>query len=979
MTAWTEAFIKKHRDDPTYIETSAVKKSVQTLNDNNILILVSKAGGGKSKLCLELAHIYKEKHYKPMIFTNTKKIETDLISSNCFVILEDIFGGTHLEFDDDVHKSALDFLIACPDNGTKFVITMRTNGEAYKLIFSQHEIFKNNIINLDQFVLSTSERKEIFLSHLNSNNISICKCDRTSERDCCNKVIRLDGNIQVGRTLFEEIITRVPDTHVGFPQACHVFCSNTQMARLGLKFFENTTKSQIDEFKSMKLKALTDNAVMYQYCILVYTTIKGYFDLKNLDNILISNILSTLESDKQIITFDVSQILTELEGRFLVQELLQNDFMDSTDIPVNFFQHTTILEAVLISYGDNFLKNMSFSEKECMFDKSPAQLKVILEYVRPKEYQLLPIEHEFTISVGLDLLVQGLVEFLKSDRIAIEIGKYLRKVGLKSRNDELIIKFFKRANLNSFRGFTIERLIDGLTKRGKCLLFATSHRKILEQNLNDTSFEVFFENFCPVGSQKITDTLISLRHEVLLKKLRTYMVSINGLVDHKMGYRIGKYLRKTAILNRNDTFVKLYSMDLDQTISFSETAPTRFLDRIINEKSEENLQYLPIKRKHTFISQINSFLDGLTDCCKCSLFMAYHPTICERYALFGNTEFILAVVKIQLESNSMDNDLMSDILFSRINSSDYYYIHQVTGFYIRDEIKTSNREYSLQLHCDTNSIKIGQFLRQVRQHKNYKFVNVFLSSICFVVGFENVKSICCAKLPTSHEFNYKYLSPLTMKCLLETLDNTSSNSTPAGLPLYCKAFFGKFVFVYSSIPTFLKYCRPISSDERNKTTFVEVESALLAMKLITGLREFSEFHSETEVRKYFGLSGNDAIILETDHFMYFLDSNYFDQSVIRDIGSYVYIHGIKKGNVNFIDSVIQCLECHVDNGITNIITNEDVLITLPKPPNFTSTRLKLFNSGLTNDGERLDEVKRFAPKLFEQVRRAQASCDSKKK
>lgn len=112
-------------------------------------------------------------------------------------------------------------------------------------------------------------------------------------------------------------------------------------------------------------------------------------------------------------------------------------------------------------------------------------------------------------------------------------------------------------------------------------------------------------------------------------------------------------------------------------------------------------------------------------------------------------------------------------------------------------MKLRNREYSLQLHCDKNSIKIGQFLQQVTQHKNNKFVNVFLSSICFVVGFENVKSICCAKLPTIHEFSYKYLSPLTMKCLLETLDNTSSNSTLAGLPLYCEAFFGKFVFVYS--------------------------------------------------------------------------------------------------------------------------------------------------------------------------------------
>lgn len=267
MTAWTEAFIKKHRDDPTYIETAAVRESVQILNNNNILILVSKAGGGKSKLCLELARIYKEKHYKPMIFTNTKKIKTDLISSNCFVILEDIFGGTNLEFDDDVHKSALDFLIECPENGTKFVITMRTNGEAYTHIFSQHEIFKNNIVNLDQFLLSKSVRRKIFVKHLTVNNISICKCDCTSERECCNKVIGLDGNIQVGRTLFEEIVTRVPDTHVGFPQACHVFCSNIQMARQGLKCFENTTKSQIDEFKGMKLKALTDHAVMYQYCI----------------------------------------------------------------------------------------------------------------------------------------------------------------------------------------------------------------------------------------------------------------------------------------------------------------------------------------------------------------------------------------------------------------------------------------------------------------------------------------------------------------------------------------------------------------------------------------------------------------------------------------------------------------------------------------------------------------------------------------
>ncbi|VDI15403.1 Hypothetical predicted protein [Mytilus galloprovincialis] len=970
MTAWTKALIKKHREDSTYIETRAVGCAEDILNENNILILVSKAGGGKSKLCLQLAHIYSEKQYKPMLFSNTKKIKTGLISSKCFVILEDIFGGTNLEFDDDIHKSTLDILSACPENETKFVLTMRTNGEAYKHIFSKHKIFKNNIINLDKIILTTSEKRKIFLKHLTVNNLSICKCDFTTEQVCCNQVINLDGSIQVGRKLFEEIITLVPDTHVGFPQACNVFSSNKQMSKLGLNFFENTTKSQIEEFKKMKLKALNDNWTMYQYCILVYTAIKGYFDLSDPDNILITNILSALEFDKTHIPVELKQLLTKLDGKFFVQGWLQKDYMENTIIPAYFFKHTTILEAVLLSYGDNFLKNMSFSELECQVYKCPAQLKVIKEYVRPKGYKILPTEQEFTISVGSDLLIQGLVEFLKSDRNAIEIGKYLHKVALKSSYDNLIASFFERANLNSFQGLTIERLLDGLTKRGSCSLFSIHHRNILYQYINYISFQVFIKDVRPARLQQIGDEFFKFSHEVLIRRLISYMVPTIDSDVKTNGDDVGKYIRKTAILERNDTFVKSFFMDLDQELFYFDQ-PIHFYDQIINEKSGGNLEHLPIERKHTLLCQLNNILDGLTDCCKCSLFMKFHPTICERYALFGSLNFILMFLKYNiLECVSINNDVMSYIILSRINACDYYYVQHMTGNCLRDVMKTSNKEYSLHFEGDP-SIRIGQFLGQ---HKSNKLIKSILSNICFITN-ENGKSLCCSKLSAGNKLSYGYMSPLTMKHLLEGLHNIN-DTRPQELPLCCEAFFRKFVFVYSSIPTFLKYCRPILSHEKNNSEFVDVENSVLAMKLITSLREFNDFYSETDICKRFGLSGNDAVVLKTDNFMYYLDSNYFDQSVIRDIGSYVYNHGILKGNVSFIDSVIQTLKSHVDNRITNIITNEDVLITLPKPPTLTFTRLELFKSGLTNDVERLDEVKRLAPQLLEQVRRAQALCES---
>ncbi|CAC5373562.1 unnamed protein product [Mytilus coruscus] len=92
--AQTEARLLEHSRDDTYVITEDVKMCCKILEKYKILVMFAKAGGGKSKTSLQIAMIYQEKMYTPMLFVNDEiTTNRDLINfdDKNIVIVEDLF------------------------------------------------------------------------------------------------------------------------------------------------------------------------------------------------------------------------------------------------------------------------------------------------------------------------------------------------------------------------------------------------------------------------------------------------------------------------------------------------------------------------------------------------------------------------------------------------------------------------------------------------------------------------------------------------------------------------------------------------------------------------------------------------------------------------------------------------------------------------------------------------------------------------
>ncbi|CAG2231509.1 unnamed protein product [Mytilus edulis] len=159
------------------------------------------------------------------------------------------------------HANILKVLAALVRRGiSKFIITIRTYKieDAADEIIKCHKLFSNGaIINLNgEFSLSTTEKENILQLHAIKHKINICKTYNT--KTLGSKILHYNE--------FENIIGT--DPYLGFPEACHLFCSCDNLFAMGCKFFSSPSEKLLDEIRELRITGYDHVDVALQYCVL---------------------------------------------------------------------------------------------------------------------------------------------------------------------------------------------------------------------------------------------------------------------------------------------------------------------------------------------------------------------------------------------------------------------------------------------------------------------------------------------------------------------------------------------------------------------------------------------------------------------------------------------------------------------------------------------------------------------------------------
>ncbi|CAC5407376.1 unnamed protein product [Mytilus coruscus] len=339
------------------------------------------AGGGKSKTSLQIAMIYQDKSYKPMLFVNDEITRNrDLINfdDKHIIIVEDLFGRSNINFNEDLHRGILDVLYACIKRKSctsNLIITIRGNEEINRNLIEKQKIFdKDVLINIDT-KRCWGCHAMILSKHMNKHDISLCKCKQVNyaliynlppvaiER-CILEVVETKENaMQLCVSVFNDIFSGKYEMKIGFRQACHLFCSNKNLTKQASFYFTRASKSLVNEKMDFKIKGFDSKLVQYQYCVLVYTAMKNAIDVYVIDEKCFKNILSYFESHTIKISF-LREAVRTLIGTYFTQKSSISDRGQTKRLKfseVYVLQHYIIQEAILVSYGDD-VDVLSFCE-----------------------------------------------------------------------------------------------------------------------------------------------------------------------------------------------------------------------------------------------------------------------------------------------------------------------------------------------------------------------------------------------------------------------------------------------------------------------------------------------------------------------------------------------------------------------------------------------------------------------------------------
>ncbi|XP_045163316.2 uncharacterized protein LOC123527735 [Mercenaria mercenaria] len=243
LRSMTRLYVEDAHRDEVYVETSAHIKPKETLNKTHCLILSGLPGEGKTtmatKLISEVSHVNSVLKLREP--SDWKHVD---ISKNQFdiIFIDDIFGAG--SFDENLHQGWSKLLpeIEKAVSAKKISVIITTRHyileEAREKMRRLHLFIDENVIVLDSTTLTSAERAQLLVKHLQHADksclpgfISQCNSVYDSSFSCTNYRYMPAHNFDTSTYIWG-------GKRIGFPEIVNIFANTDQLYKQGASFFE---------------------------------------------------------------------------------------------------------------------------------------------------------------------------------------------------------------------------------------------------------------------------------------------------------------------------------------------------------------------------------------------------------------------------------------------------------------------------------------------------------------------------------------------------------------------------------------------------------------------------------------------------------------------------------------------------------------------------------------------------------------------
>lgn len=405
--AYSDACLREHKEKiGMYIEPRrAMKHSLKALEHYRFIVITGEAGIGKTRFSLELMSQMQRKHwkFKALILTTNSQWNKLDFEKDYILFIDDALGKSNL------HEEALQgwstafdpMLKRLQENHLFIIFALRnciTHLVKYRIY--DYPLFRslyttNPPVDLSEkeFGLTPEEKSRMVYRFCRYHNVDVCVTlhEEQTPFECSN-----NGPICICRHTLN-IIAKI-DTSPGFPYLCEIFFADKNILKQGASFFHaqsarSYVKGQID--------TLLIQGKYLHYALLVLLFLKEGF-------LKIGDIMKH-KTELTTITGMIGGIIPQKITKVAVLNCFK-DMMDIFIIPCengHRMKHTVIYEAVLLSFGENFLEE--FLEQ--------VSKSVIFTYVRSNGY--VAEDHEVIVQLDDDMtesLAKRLIDLYGSNK-----------------------------------------------------------------------------------------------------------------------------------------------------------------------------------------------------------------------------------------------------------------------------------------------------------------------------------------------------------------------------------------------------------------------------------------------------------------------------------------------------------------------------------------------------------------------------------
>ncbi|XP_062568516.1 uncharacterized protein LOC134230702 [Saccostrea cucullata] len=377
----TDQVLLKHKDMREYTKTSALTATLEKLKRSHIVILIGKGGEGKTTTARQVMCIKSprasESAYIPVFIESPEEWKTvinqDHADGRYIIFLDDFLGSTNLDIGAvEIWRKSFDVIyssVRSANGQILLLIGMRKNVLDELNVHYIHQLFeKDNVIDLSlEYKITFEEKLSMLQAYEGKSKFKASELQGVTFKQYAELKVE-DAVFSLSDYERRQIANTEP--FYGYPLTCFQFFEKRELFELGPLFFKHSNKKLYVTIENMrKSPAYIENVA---YCVLSYICIIGEICIKNIPDDLFRSICKNLR------IFDVAKV----HIRDSIESLNIFYISETTVQQVYTFSHETVLEAVMVSFGQ--------LDPKLVIQK--CRRKNLFELIRSEDYDLKPCE-----------------------------------------------------------------------------------------------------------------------------------------------------------------------------------------------------------------------------------------------------------------------------------------------------------------------------------------------------------------------------------------------------------------------------------------------------------------------------------------------------------------------------------------------------------------------------------------------------------